>query len=117
MPENFFATKTEVPQPVAEFDDTLGLFANDQIKSVSFLPAKPFKDNMIVALIVQYEHSILSVSVSSNNYRRLTNPDKMACEYFIRGSNDQIFYAENDLDRSSIHIIELSSKTLKVKNK
>ena len=92
------------------------MFANDKIKNVSILPAKPFKDK-IMALIIQYEHTILSVSVSSNNYRRLSNPGKMAQEYIIRGQNDRVFYSEVDLDRSTINIIELYTKTLKVKNR
>ena len=69
------------------------MFANDKIKNVSILPAKPFKEK-IMALIIQYEHTILSVSVSSNNYRRISNPDKMTQEYLIRCQNDRIFYSE-----------------------
>ena len=70
------------------------MYANDKIKNVSFLPAKPFKDSRFVALIVQYEHTIFSVSVNSNNYRRLNNKGKMVEEYILRGQNDRIFFAE-----------------------
>ena len=41
----------------------------------------------------------------------------MTQEYMIVGSHDGIFYAENDLDRSSIYMIELIGKTMKIKNR
>ena len=53
IPENFFAAKTEIAQPKGYPDEPLCMFANDKIKNVSFLPAKPFKEKMkIVALII-----------------------------------------------------------------
>ena len=55
------------------------------------------------------------MSVSSSNYRRLSKPGRMAPEYQIRSQNDSIFYVENEIDRSIVIEVSLTSKTQKVK--
>ena len=113
VPENFYISTNNVAQPKESKNDPLRMFSYHNIKKASFVPIEPMR-GQIVALILQYSHSIFTVSINSNNYRRLTSPGRMSQEYMIVGHNDGIFYAENDLDRSSIHMIELNGKTLKI---
>ena len=53
VPENFFVAKTEIPQPKGNTDEPYNMFSSLNMKKVSFLPAKPFKqETLIVSLIV-----------------------------------------------------------------
>ena len=101
LPENIFAVRnSKISMPRSK--EALGMYSSDKIRSVCILPQEGYRDRM-ATLIVQFWHSIWSISGGST--RRLTDPGKMVPEYVIQGCQNRIFLAEENLDRSEIHIM------------
>ena len=87
------------------------MYSTDKIKSVHIL-AKPEKaeseKNSIATVIVQFWHSIFSVSLSGSNTRRLSEFGKMVPEFTVQSHLNKVFFAERILDRSNIYMLEIS---------
>ena len=70
-------------------------YSYDKIKSVFIMPSKGLK---VATLIVQFWHSIYDISIQGNTTRRLTEPGMMIPEHMVQSQNNNLFYAEFDLE-------------------
>ena len=90
-------------------------YSVDKIKNVFILPDDDkTSKNRTAALIVQYQRDIFSLSLSGGNTRQLTDKGKMIPEFAIQGHMNKIFFAQKNLERSDIYVLEISKKNRKV---
>ena len=60
----------------------MNMYTGDKIRAIFLLPRQNFKGKE-AALIIQFWHSIYTVSIGGSNTRRLTESGKMVPEYVI----------------------------------
>ena len=61
--------------------------------------------------------SIYSLSISGNSTRRLTELGRMIPELAIQSHRNVVFFAEGNIDRSDIFMIEVTKKNQKVRKR
>ena len=109
--ENIFAVKNSslfMPK-----NDLPCMYSADKIKSV-FILTRELKKVNIATLIVQFWHSIFTLSIDGSNTRRLTDVGNMVHEFAIQSHLNKIFFAEKNIDRSDIYMLEISKKNQRV---
>ena len=81
LPEHIFVVKnSSIFLPKSVFYDNM--YSSDKIRAVHLLPSTNFKNNQ-AALIIQFWHSIYTVSNCGSVTRRITEPNKMIPEFMI----------------------------------